>query len=358
VLYPYTDWTVQNTFDTRKLCFEYIDMNVDDVRVESLPPPTVSRPSGGTSPQPVAQPVTQPVAQPTRPQPVPIDTGDDDSRPSRPSGRPTSRRDEDDDDRAEKHHHGVGHEIKSFFKKLFNAPGADKSQLPAGQAEPADPVPVDDKVKLDYDEKVIQVAVAADDRSELIKLRHPPALSDEWLKMNQLDIVQARKYEEAAKNEINSLNQVFGYISPCALWNQVKKVAVLTKESGKEFKATISGVIVTVKNELTEETAKTVVAVEKKTVELFDATEQKLKQTEVDVKKVAQHGYQAAVNTLARVKSSLGLARLQAIETTKKTVVSIIGEPVYKENVASNPYRARNTKSGANSSSTGTVGGK
>jgi tyrosinase len=291
VLYPYEDWTVADTFDTEKICFKYADLKVGDIRLNSLPPPTVQAPTAATAP--ATAPV---VAPPTVATPPP--NADNDRRRT-------------DDDRKPKEQDPLK-KVTGFFKDLFNDGAVDPSQAPIGPNGPkVNPAPVDNKVKLDYKEEAPGKAVDYKDRSELIKLRSPPPLPEEWIKLNNLDVAEVRKYEDEERKEILKLNNIFGYISPSALWNQAEKIATLAKSKVTKFEATLSSVVVTVEN---------------------------------SVEEAAKNALQAVSNIHARVKLSIGFTHLQNIEKVKPQVTKIIGEEVYEKDSAANPYRARTVK--------------
>jgi tyrosinase len=302
ILYPYNDWTVADTFDTEALCFRYRNLNLRDVRAAELPPPTVT-PSQPTTP--ISQP-TQP-SRPTTPINVPPPRTNDDDRRRRDDDDDRRRRDDDDDDR--RHHSSTGKKIKKFFKDLFNDGAVDPSQAPIGSSGPkVEPAPVDNKVKLDFKEDAPAAFVDYKDRSELIKLRPVKPLPEAWLKLNKLDVAETRKYEEEERKELQKLNNVFGYISPSALWNQADKIAALAKTGVQKFEATLSSVVVTVENSAEE---------------------------------VAKDALQAVSNIHARVKMSIGFTRIQNIEKVKPQVTKIIGEEVYAKDTVSNPYHPR-----------------
>ncbi|KAL2915643.1 hypothetical protein HK105_204828 [Polyrhizophydium stewartii] len=65
-------------------------------------------------------------------------------------------------------------------------------------------------------------APAITDRSNLYKLRHPEAVSDEFLRMNGIDPAIARAVEVRAKHVIDYYNNLSGYVSPAALINFAK----------------------------------------------------------------------------------------------------------------------------------------
>jgi len=279
-LTPYAGWKVRDTFETTTLCYKYVDLDVRDVRVNDLPAPTVqprpSTPSGGNT----------------------VEVPDDD------------RRDDRDDDRRErKKKKSSGNKIKGFFKSIFNEGAGDPSQLPSsagGQAP--DPAPIDDKVQLDFVEKAPEKSVDPEDRSELIKLRPQPAIKADWYTMNGLDPKVAAEHEKDAYEQIAAINNVFGYISTSALWNQVDKLAMLATQKVDKFTATISKVVVTVENTMDK-----------------GVTDAK----------------QAVVDVHARVKRSLGLIKLQAIEKVTPVIKGIIGDTLKSPTSATNPYRSR-----------------
>jgi hypothetical protein len=308
VLYPYRDWTVADTFDTESICFKYVDLDADDVAVNDLPPPTVRPTQGGTQP---AQPPQQPT-QPTQPLPPRRDDDDDDRR---------RRDDDDDDDRGGRHHHSIGGKIKGFFKDLFDAGEIDPSQAPVGEGgKRPEPAPVDNKVKFDFNEKAPQQQVAPDDRSELIKLRPPVYIPDSWLAANGHDIKEAREHEKQANQTVASLNAVFGYVSPSALWNQGEKVAQLAKTEVKQFTATLTSVIVNVEN---------------------------------SVDQAAKNAKQAVVDIHARVKLSLGFTHIQNVDKVKPQLIKIIGEEAYgSKTAAGNPFRVRHAATNSKRSKT------
>jgi gas vesicle protein len=282
----------------------------------------VSRPTN-TVTQPVeTRPVvnTQPIPESSRPSSPPRNDDDDRRRPNR------------DDDREEKHH-STGSKIKKFFRDIFNGPEADPSQLPTGQKAAPEPAPIDNKVVMDFKETAPKEAVAADDRSELIKLRPQPAIPKAWYEANGLNYEVAKQIEAEHYSEVEKLNNIFGYVSPSALWNQINKLARLTAKDIKSFKATISSVIVTVENTASE-----------KVKNVSDTVSRVGKEVKEEIKELARDAYQAAVDVQARVKYSLGLQHLQSIETAKAAVVRTIGKPVYGEKHASNPYRSRHSK--------------
>jgi len=292
-LLPYSDWTVGNTFDTEVLCFKYVDLDINAVRVNNLPPPTVVR--SGT---PATQPATQPAQPVINTAPAPRD----DDRRRRDDDRDDRRRRNSDEDEESKG-------IRKFFKDLFNDGAVDPSQAPGGASGPqVEPAPVDNKVKLNYKEDAPTQAVPKDDRTELIKLRVQPPIKEKWLLLNHLDVAEVRGYEKEEEKIIMQLNNVFGYISPSALWNQVDKLDKLAKGGAKKFKATLSSVIVTVDN--TAEDA-------------------------------AKDGLQVVSDLHARVKLSIGFKKLQNIEKVKGQVAKLIGEEAYSKKSASNPYRRR-----------------
>jgi len=298
VLYPYPDWTVADTFDTEAICFKYVDLNIKDVRIDALPPPTVKLPTTGT--QPTAPPATQP-ATPSRPATPPPTSNDSRRR----------RDDDDDDDRKPKKdsRDSTASKITGFFTDLFNADQADPSQAPVGaDGTQRQPAPVDSSVTLGFDEKAAAQVVDSKDRSELIKLRTPTPLPDSWIAMNSLDATEVRTYESQASATIKGLNAIFGYVSPSALWNQAEKLAKLTKSDVTNFKATLTSVVVNVENTAAK-----------------------------DVKDAKQ----AVVDLHARVKLSIGFTHIQNVDKVRSQVTKLIGGEIYGKDSLSNPFYSR-----------------
>jgi len=284
ILHPYTEWKVSNTFETEVLCFKYVDLDVNDIAVNNMPPPTVkaspTKPSAPSKPTPN----TTPAPKPSR---------DDDRKPS-------------GDKKTKK---SIGMKIKNFFKGLINESTMDPSQVPGGTTtDPtaaSNPIEIDDKVKFSINESAPTEVVAKTDRSELLKLREQPPIPARWLELNHINVNEVRGYEKKEAVTIQELNNVFGYVSPAALWNQPHKIAALSQHVPK-FKATFSKFVVTVESETTH-----------------------------------ADPLQAVSNVHARVKLSIGLNQIQNVEKVKTHVTKIIGESAYGEHSVSNPYHKR-----------------
>ncbi|KAI8055752.1 hypothetical protein BDF22DRAFT_763107 [Syncephalis plumigaleata] len=72
-----------------------------------------------------------------------------------------------------------------------------------------------------------------DDRSNIINIRHPQPLPEEWCKMNHISVDEVRSIEEKAKKVIDQFNHLPGYISSCALVNRADVLSKLAQEGVK-----------------------------------------------------------------------------------------------------------------------------
>ncbi|RKP09207.1 hypothetical protein THASP1DRAFT_22929 [Thamnocephalis sphaerospora] len=61
---------------------------------------------------------------------------------------------------------------------------------------------------------------AADDQLELLQLRDPKPLSEDFIRMNNYDVAVVRQREEEARNMVKQLNAIPNYVSPAALINR------------------------------------------------------------------------------------------------------------------------------------------
>ncbi|KAI9598753.1 hypothetical protein BDF19DRAFT_431330 [Syncephalis fuscata] len=77
--------------------------------------------------------------------------------------------------------------------------------------------------------------------SEYIDLVHPSPLapvSEDWCKMNGINITMVRKFEEEGRKFTKKLYSIDGYISPAALWNRNDLLRTLI-ETNKDIKFTV-----------------------------------------------------------------------------------------------------------------------
>jgi hypothetical protein len=314
-LFPFDGYQVKDTFDTRKLCYFYEELNMSKVVVNNLPPPTIVRPPPSTTTPVVTKPVVTPpvVTKPVVTQPVvtkPVVTQPVVTQPP-PDSRDERKKKRKEKDEEEHSHLG---RVKDAFKSIFDADPVDPSQIPAGQTKPAEPSNFDKHVNMEAIDSAPTTHVAPQDRSELLKLRAQPEIKEDWLTNNGLDVIYAREQEREANALILKLNSIVGYVSPCALWNQVDKMEQLAASTEK-FTATISTVVVNVQNTLNKAAD--------------------------EGKKAITDAKQAVVDVHARVKYSIGLTKLQNIKKVSSAVEQAIGYSVYPADYAGNPYRER-----------------
>jgi len=78
----------------------------------------------------------------------------------------------------------------------------------------------EDEPKFDIKPLANTEPAAADDRSELTKLRVPEPVPEEWIEMNHLDRERTRTYETHCKTIYEEIEKIDGYISPCALYHR------------------------------------------------------------------------------------------------------------------------------------------
>jgi len=111
-----------------------------------------------------------------------------------------------------------------------------------------------------YDDKVTSLPapkdkeagyVPDDDRENLNYIRVPDPLTEEWLKLNSLDVTQCRKTEAYVRNETIYLNRVPGYVSPNALWNRPELVERFYTP-GAKFYVELNGIRVIATSEDTD----------------------------------------------------------------------------------------------------------
>jgi tyrosinase len=100
-----------------------------------------------------------------------------------------------------------------------------------GEIDPTTPVQVTvEKVQTPVQQP------AADDRTNLLKLRLPPMPGmpefKEWIKKNHLDFDAVNKLEQARRVMVEKLNNIVGYVSEVTLWNQPNKLAKLPTLDG------------------------------------------------------------------------------------------------------------------------------
>lgn len=72
--------------------------------------------------------------------------------------------------------------------------------------------------------------VAPNDRQSLVKLRTPQALPADWLRINNLNVQEARKREAEYAQIYASINAIPNYVSPCALVAHPEALKGITKE--------------------------------------------------------------------------------------------------------------------------------
>ncbi|RKP25485.1 hypothetical protein SYNPS1DRAFT_22556, partial [Syncephalis pseudoplumigaleata] len=74
---------------------------------------------------------------------------------------------------------------------------------------------------------------AYDDRSNIINIRYPQPLPEEWCKMNHISVDDIRKLEKEAKQVVDQFNHIPGYISNSALVNHADVLSNLAQKGVK-----------------------------------------------------------------------------------------------------------------------------
>lgn len=87
------------------------------------------------------------------------------------------------------------------------------------------------------------------DENNLLYLRTPQQVPEEWIKMQGIPVEDYRKHEENAHASVIQFNSIEGYISPCALWNRNDTLERLAASGVKDFYADVNGSRIMVKYE-------------------------------------------------------------------------------------------------------------
>lgn len=106
-----------------------------------------------------------------------------------------------------------------------------------------DPAP-EDVPNLCYDNNGIET-ICADDRENILDLRSPVPIPDEYLRLNNQNVTYIRAQEAETSKLVKKLNNLEGYVSPCALLNREDFLVKLAKK-GTEFKQVVKGKLVKV----------------------------------------------------------------------------------------------------------------
>ncbi|RKP13544.1 hypothetical protein BJ684DRAFT_19977 [Piptocephalis cylindrospora] len=83
--------------------------------------------------------------------------------------------------------------------------------------------------------------VSPGDENNLLYLRTPQRVPEDWIAMQGISIEDYRKHEENAHASIIQFNSIEGYISPCALWNRNDTLERLAASGVKDFYADVNG---------------------------------------------------------------------------------------------------------------------
>lgn len=84
------------------------------------------------------------------------------------------------------------------------------------------------------------VGVSPSDRENLVALRIPAGIKEEWGKMNKIPIQDIRTYEQEYAKVTDKINAIDGYIPPCSLWMREDLLISLKSEVNK-FYGTVHG---------------------------------------------------------------------------------------------------------------------
>lgn len=71
---------------------------------------------------------------------------------------------------------------------------------------------------------------SSSDRSNLNIVRYPDYADEEWLTRNKYDVNEVRGYEKEQRALYKEVNEIKGYVSPCALWKRPALCSVLIKQ--------------------------------------------------------------------------------------------------------------------------------
>lgn len=106
-----------------------------------------------------------------------------------------------------------------------------------------DPAP-EDVPDMCYDSNGVEI-LCADDRENILDLRSPVPIPEEYLRMNNQNVTYIRAQEAETRKVVKKLNNLEGYVSPCALLNREDFLVKLAKK-GTEFKQVVKGKLVKV----------------------------------------------------------------------------------------------------------------
>lgn len=148
----------------------------------------------------------------------------------------------------------------------------------------------------------------AKDYVPLLKLKRPTQIPDHWFKVNGIPLDLAHKLHNNTVHITREINNIPGYVSPCALWNREDLLTKATKKKNVKFCAAINGTLL-----------------------------------EIDPNSIASE--KKAIEIKSRIKASVVNDIVQKpIAEIYDHVYKVLGAPFYAENNAANPYRARRPK--------------
>jgi hypothetical protein len=183
-------YTVNDVFDTRNLCYTYAPF--DGTTPPVVTPPITTPPATATQTSSTSSSSSASASSPTSP-----------SATASPSGTATAATPTETP-------YTNGTIPNGGTNVTVNVPGVSSTNV------------TDSEYQTSYD-----------DRSNIINIRYPQDLPEEWCKMNHINVHDIRSLERKAKKVIDQFNHLPGYISKSALVNHPDVLNKLAKQGVK-----------------------------------------------------------------------------------------------------------------------------